>query len=51
MLRNGFGDQSKIAIVTHSTIIEIFKALAEQKDWSAYLGDSRQFHGFVKVMM
>jgi broad specificity phosphatase PhoE len=51
MLRHGFGGQSKIAIVTHSTIIEIFKALAEQKDWSAYLGDSRQFHGFVKVMM
>lgn len=48
-LKNNFDKNSTIAIVTHSTNMEIIKALVENKPWHTYLGKAKQFHGMVEV--
>ncbi|MBN2015472.1 histidine phosphatase family protein [Candidatus Dojkabacteria bacterium] len=48
-LKENFKENDKIAIITHSTNLEILKALMEGKAWYTYLAQAKQFHGFVKV--
>ena len=49
LLLHGFGEEANIAVVTHSTVIEIMRAFCEGKEWSAYLGKDTYFHGYVEL--
>ncbi len=40
---------TSIAAVTHSTNLEVLKALFENKPWETYLGQAKTFHGFVTI--
>jgi broad specificity phosphatase PhoE len=46
-LKKDYKDSDKLAIVTHSTNLEILKALIENKPWHTYLGQAKQFHGMI----
>jgi alpha-ribazole phosphatase len=48
-IKGNFQAQDNVAAVTHSTNIEIFKALANELPWYKYLGDSRNFQGFIEL--
>lgn len=48
-LKEHHPENAKVAIVTHSTNIEILKALIERKPWYIYLGQAKTFHGFVEL--
>jgi len=50
-LKKNFEKNDEIAVVTHSTNLEILKALAEKKEWFAYLGQAKKLHGFVEIML
>lgn len=49
LVRFSFSDDSKIAIVTHATVIEIMQALIGRRAWHAYLGEARNIHGFIDL--
>lgn len=38
-----------IAVITHSTNMEILTALIEKKPWHTYLGQAKTFHGMTEV--
>lgn len=48
-IKKNFKENNKMAVVTHSTNLEILKALAEEKTWHTYLGQAKKFHGFVEI--
>jgi alpha-ribazole phosphatase len=48
-LRENFKENDHIAIITHSTNLEILKALVEKKPWHTYLGQAKQFHGMINI--
>lgn len=50
-LKENFKGKKEIAVVTHSTNMEILKALIEKKPWHKYLGKAREFHGLVEVKL
>lgn len=50
-LKSNFKASDEIAVVTHSTNLEIIKALVENKEWFCYLGQAKKFHGFVEIKL
>lgn len=48
-VKQHYNNDQRIAIVTHSTIMEILKALAENKPWYAYLAQAKDFHGYTVI--
>ena len=48
-LKENFKKNDVIAVVTHSTNLEIIKALAEGDPWHKYLAQAKNFHGFVEI--
>ena len=48
-LKKNFKENDVIAVVTHSTNLEIIKALAEGNPWHKYLAQAKNFHGFVEI--
>lgn len=48
-IKENFQDFDNIAAITHSTNIEILKALVYELPWYKYLGDSKSFQGFIEL--
>jgi len=48
-LKNNFKENDTIAVVTHSTNLEIIRALAEGSPWHKYLARAKKFHGFIEI--
>jgi len=48
-LKENFEDDDNIAIVSHSTFLSIFLAIAEDEPWYKYLVHSLDFEGFKSV--
>jgi broad specificity phosphatase PhoE len=48
-IKSDYSIYSSIAAVTHSTNLEVLKALFENKSWDTYLGQAKTFHGFVTI--
>ena len=49
LLKENYAEETRVAVVTHSTVLEIMKALVENKSWFSYLAKAKEFHGFVKL--
>ncbi|MDQ6985391.1 MAG: histidine phosphatase family protein [Candidatus Dojkabacteria bacterium] len=49
LLSNKYKDANTVAIVTHSTVIEILRALIEKEEWTNYLGKARDFHNYIEL--
>lgn len=48
-VKNNHSNDDHIAVSTHSTTLEVMKALVEGKDWHVYLGSARDFHKVLKL--
>jgi len=48
-IKSEYSIYTSIAAITHSTNLEVLKALFEQKSWFTYLGQAKTFHGFLTI--